>query len=171
MNEASIGLVNIGASVTSINIIEHGVTSFWRDIMIGGNKHTEALQRRLGLGVEQAEDAKRSFEVEGLATDSVNPVLDTASEEIVDVIARTFDFFYGSSDISTLDKIYLSGGAAGTPGLLELLSGRMEIPVEIMDPFRAVSINPKKFDLDYIQDQATNFAVAVGLAVREVDSR
>lgn len=167
--EASVGIINIGASVTSINIIEAGVTAFWRDIMIGGNKHTEVLQRRLGLGVEQAEDAKRRFEVEGVTTDAVMPVLESASEEIVDVIAKTFDFYYGSSTVASLDKVFIGGGAAATPGLLEQMGGRLKASVEQFDPFRSISINPKKFDLEYIQDQAVNFSVAVGLAVREVE--
>ena len=170
MVEASVGIVNVGASVTSINIIERGTTAFWRDIMIGGNKHTEALQRRLGLGVEQAEDAKRRFEIEGVSPDAVIPVLDSASEEVVDVITKTFDFYFGSSDLTSLDRVLLSGGAAATPGLLEMLGNRLGTQVEMLDPFRSISINPKKFDREYIQDQAPNFAVAVGLAVREVES-
>ena len=169
LTESSVGLVNIGASVTSINVIEKGVTAFWRDIMIGGNRHTEALQRRLGLGVEQAEDAKRRFEIEGASPEAVMPVLESSSEEIVDVIAKTFDFYYGSSDISSLDKIFISGGTAATPGFLEMLGNRLGTPVEQMDCFRAISLNTKKFDVDYIQDQSVNFAVAVGLAVREAE--
>lgn len=170
VDEANIGIVNIGASVTSINILEKGITSFWRDIMTGGNRHTEALQRSLGLGIEQAEDAKRGFEVEGASHDSVMPVLDSASEEVVDMIAKTFDFYYASSDVNRLERIYVSGGAASTPGLLDLLGGRLGTAVELMDPFRSIAINHKKFDTEYIRDQASNFAVAVGLAAREVDN-
>lgn len=166
---ASVGIVNIGASVTSVNIIERGVTAFWRDIIIGGNLHTEALQRRLGLGVELAEEAKRRFEVEGASTDAVIPVLDSASEELVDVIAKTFDFYYGSSSGSKLEKVFISGGASNTRGLMEMLSTRLGATVEQLDPFRNVGVNQKHFVMEYIQDQAVNFAVAMGLAVREVD--
>jgi len=166
---ANIGLVNIGASVTSINILEDGRTSFWRDIIAGGNKHTEALQRDLGLGIEQAEDAKRGFEVEGAPPDAVISVLDKASEEVVDVIAKTFDFYRGSSGGASLERVYVGGGAAATSDFLDMLGGRIGVPVEMMDPFRAISVNPKKFDVDYIRDQSTSFAVAVGLALREAD--
>ena len=169
MKEGSVGLVNIGASVTSINIIENGVTAFWRDIMTGGNRHTEALQRSLGLGIEQAEDAKRGFEVEGASPDMVVPVLDRASGEVVDMIAKTFDFYLGSSDAGHLDKIVVSGGASSTAGLVDLLGGRLNTPVEVMDPFRNITVNSRRFDIDYISNQSVNFAVAVGLAVREED--
>lgn len=168
MKGANIGLVNIGASVTSINVLENGGTAFWRDIMIGGNRHTEALQRNLGLGVEQAEDAKRGFEIESAAPDAVVPVLDQASEEIVDMIAKTFDFYFGSPDSISLEKIFASGGAACTPGLIDLLSGRLGTAVEIVDPFRNLTVNPNKFDVEYIRGMAANFSVAVGLALREV---
>ena len=166
---SSVGLVNIGASVTSINILENGSTAFWRDIIIGGNRHTEALQRSLGLGIEQAEDAKRGFEVEGAPPEAVVPVLDKASEEIVDMIAKTFDFYLGSPDSITMERVYASGGAAATPGLADLLSGRLGTPVELIDAFRNITINPHKFDVDYIRSMGANFAVAVGLAMREVD--
>jgi Tfp pilus assembly PilM family ATPase len=36
----------------------------------------------------------------------------------------------------------------------------------VMDPFRNIDVNTKRFDVEYIRDQAVNFAVAVGLAVR-----
>lgn len=169
LESASVGLVNIGASVTSVNILETGVTSFWRDIITGGNRHTEALQRRLGLSVEQAEDAKKGFEVEGTSPDAVLPVLDSASEDVVGMIAKTFDFYFGSSGVSSLDRIFVSGGASNTPGLVEMLGSRLGSPVELMDPFRAIAINPKHFDTDYILEQSVNFPVSVGLAVREVD--
>ncbi len=166
LKEESVGLVNIGASVTSINIIERGKTSFWRDIMTGGNRHTEALQRSLGLGIEQAEDAKRGFEVEGALPDAVVPVLDRASEEVVEMIAKTFDFYLGSAEIEVLDRVLVSGGAASTAGLVDLLGARLNTAVEVMDPFRNISVNAKRFDVEYIRDQAVNFAVAVGLSVR-----
>jgi len=63
----------------------------------------------------------------------------------------------------------ISGGAANTPGLVDILGGRLNTAVEVMDPFRNIVINSKKFDTDYIRDQAVNFAIAVGLAVREED--
>jgi type IV pilus assembly protein PilM len=169
MKGASVGLVNIGASVTSINIVENGTTAFWRDLMIGGNRHTEALQRSLGLGVEQAEDAKRGFEVGGAPPDAVVPVLDKASEEIVEMIAKTFDFYSGSAEHATLERVFAGGGAACTPGMLNLLSTKLATPVELLDPFRNISINPHKFDVEYIRNMAPNFTVSVGLAVREVD--
>ena len=49
-----IALVNMGSSVTNINILASGSTVFWRDLSFGGNQFTEALQREFSLSYEQA---------------------------------------------------------------------------------------------------------------------
>jgi type IV pilus assembly protein PilM len=167
LKDQTVGLVNIGASVTSINVVKQGESLFWRDIMVGGNRHTEAIQRRLGLGTEQAEDAKKNMGGSEAPAETIMPILDSASEELVDVIAKSFDFFFGSSPDTRLDLVLASGGSASTPGLVEMLSDKMDTNVEIMNPFREITINSGKFDLDTITDQAGHFAVAVGLALRE----
>ena len=59
-----VALVNIGASVTNINILARGTTVFWRDISFGGNQFTEALQREFNLSFEQAEALKRGEPVD-----------------------------------------------------------------------------------------------------------
>jgi type IV pilus assembly protein PilM len=42
------------------------------------------------------------------------------------------------------------------------------MPVEIVNPFNSIEINPKKFDLDFIREMAPVFNVAMGLALRAV---
>jgi type IV pilus assembly protein PilM len=42
-------LLNAGASATNINILQGDQSVFTRDISIGGNAYTEALQRELNL--------------------------------------------------------------------------------------------------------------------------
>ena len=51
-------LVNIGASVMNINIVRAGTSLFTRDIPIGGNRYTEAVQREMGVSYEEAEATK-----------------------------------------------------------------------------------------------------------------
>ena len=44
-----VALVNIGASVTNVNILSGSNTIFWRDISFGGNQYTDAIQKQLSL--------------------------------------------------------------------------------------------------------------------------
>src|SRR4026209_2235712 len=52
-------LLNAGASATNINILQGDQSVFTRDISIGGNAYTEALQRELNLTYERADAPKR----------------------------------------------------------------------------------------------------------------
>ena len=49
---------------------------------------------------------------------------------------------------------------------LEAIEERARIDVELLDPFREVTVDEATFDMDYIQAQAPSAAIAVGLAMR-----
>ena len=50
-----VALVNIGAQVVNINVIQNGVPVFTRDITTGGNQYTEEIQKSLSISFEEAE--------------------------------------------------------------------------------------------------------------------
>ena len=54
-----VALVNIGASVTNVNVLSGANTIFWRDISFGGNQYTDAIQKQLSLSFDQAEALKK----------------------------------------------------------------------------------------------------------------
>jgi type IV pilus assembly protein PilM len=45
------------------------------------------------------------------------------------------------------------------------------LPVEIVNPFKNIEINPKLFSPDYIQEVGPMIAVAMGLAMRRAGDR
>ncbi|MFH0793065.1 MAG: type IV pilus assembly protein PilM [bacterium] len=55
-----VGLINIGAELTNINVYNKGVSRFSRDISIAGNTITTAIQTKVGVAPEQAEGLKIS---------------------------------------------------------------------------------------------------------------
>ena len=68
-----------------------------------------------------------------------------------------------------MQRIYVSGGCANVTGFIDLLQSRLSIPVEIMDPFRNISIG-KGVDLGHLEEISPSMAVAVGLALRSFDN-
>jgi type IV pilus assembly protein PilM len=52
---------------------------------------------------------------------------------------------------------------------VEQLKEEFRVPVEIIDPFRKVKVDPERFDRAYLQDIAPCLCVAVGLALRSFD--
>jgi type IV pilus assembly protein PilM len=166
-----IALLNIGASVMNINILKDGMSIFTRDITVGGNRYTEALQREFGLSYEDAEKVKRGETVAGQDKGQIAGVMSTVTEDIVAETQRSFDFFRSTTGSEKVTRVLVSGGCARIGNFTTVLSERIEIPVEITNPFKNIKIDPKRFDLASIQEAGPQSAVAVGLAIRRPGDR
>ena len=166
-----VALLNVGASIMNINIIKGGTSIFNRDIAVGGNQYTDAIQKDLNLSFDQAEALKKGERVDGAAPENLHPILQVVSENIAMEIQKTFDFFRATSSEDRLDRIFLTGGTSKVQGLRDLLSERFEAGVEMLNPFNSVTYNPRDFDPDFINDVAPQAAIAVGLAARKVGDR
>jgi len=162
-----VALVNMGASVTNINILARGATVFWRDISFGGNQFSEALQREHNLSFEQAEKLKRGETVDRYSAADARSVLDAVSAEMAAEIQKTFDFFAATSSEGPVDELVLSGGCALTPNLEQVLRERFGVPTELMNPLRRIHYKESDFNAEWLKSQAPTLAVAVGLAVRK----
>lgn len=168
-------LLNIGASTMNVNIVQGTRSLFTRDITVGGSQFTDVLQRSLGLSFQQAEAVKRgvSEAVEGLEEKSIEPLMSNVTEIVAMEIQKTFDFYRATSEDNetVVQKILISGGGSKLTGLAEDLSARLELPVEVLDPFRNIKVDTRKFDPDYLSEIMPEMAVAVGLAARGVELR
>jgi type IV pilus assembly protein PilM len=163
-----VALVNMGASVTNINVLARGNTVFWRDLTFGGDQFTEALQREFSLSFEQAEALKRGDSVDKFTASDARSVLDAVSGEMAVEIEKTFEFFGATSSEGPVDEMVLSGGCALTPNLEQVLRDRFGVPVEMMNPLRNVDYRSSGFDETWLLSVAPMLAVSVGLAIRKV---
>ena len=163
-------LLNAGASATNINIIQGDQSVFTRDVSIGGNAYTEALQKELNLPFEQADQLKRGHAADGVTFEEARPVLRAVSENVMLEIQKTFDFFKATAASDRIDRIVVSGGASRAEGFSEMLTERFSAPVEIFDPFKRVTLD-KKLQVEAQADVSPTAAVAVGLALRRAGDR
>jgi len=163
-------LLNAGASAININILQGDQSVFTRDISMGGNAYTEAVQKELDLPFESAEQLKKGIPVDGATFEEAQPVLRAVTENVLLEIQKTFDFFKATASSDQIDRIMLSGGASRVDGFREMVQERFNAPVEEFDPFRAVTWDAKKLGGDSAELAATA-AVAVGLALRTMGDR
>jgi type IV pilus assembly protein PilM len=163
-------LLNAGASAININILQGDQSVFTRDISMGGNAYTEAVQKELDLPFESAEQLKKGIPVDGATFEEAQPVLRAVTENVLLEIQKTFDFFKATASSDQIDRIMLSGGASRVDGFKEMVQERFNAPVEEFDPFRAVTWDAKKLGGD-ASDIASTAAVAVGLALRTMGDR
>ena len=165
-SEGLLALVNIGASVTNINILKDGLSIFTRDITVGGNQFTDWIIKELDIEYEEAESMKLSQ----LSGES-NPQLERISHDFTDLVCgeikRTLDFFSSTLWKGKIEAIMIGGGSSKVPGLKEVLSDMTESSVERMNPFRTINYDTGDFDPEYLEDLAPKMNVVMGLALRK----
>jgi type IV pilus assembly protein PilM len=169
-----VALLNIGASTTNINILNGNRSVFTRDATFGGNQYTSLLQKELGLTFDQAEQVKRGLPLpDSVEPREIEPILDTVSDILALEIQKTMDFYRATVEDGeeAVQQILVSGGGSKLRGLVEFLSTRFEIPVEVFDPFRKIRVDARGFDPDYMREIVPEMAIAVGLALRGVDAQ
>ena len=166
----TVALLNIGASVMNINIVRGGAPLFTRDVSVGGNQYTDALQKELDLSYEDAERLKKGEEVAGVNEEHRGTILRSVSDILILEIQKTFDFFRATASGENIQRIYLAGGTARVPGLVDLLREEFALPVEELYPFRKIVINPGRHNEDQVRELAPRLAIAVGLALRSFDT-
>jgi len=164
-----VALLDIGASIMTINIVSGGDFLFTRDVGVGGHQYTDFIQKEFNLNFAQAQSLKHGETVEGITPTEARHVIDSVTEIICLEIQKTFDFFKSTSTVERIDYMFVSGGAAHTPGLIETLSRKFDVPAEKFDAFRNISFDPRRFPETMIRDRSPDLAIAVGLAARSTE--
>jgi type IV pilus assembly protein PilM len=161
-------LINVGAAVANINILAKGNTTFTRDITMGGNAFTEEIQKQLNISYDEAEALKvgGQGETDAVVPQEVERVIQGVAEQMAGEIQRSLDFYAATAADSRIARVYLSGGTARIPALFKVIEARAGVPVEILNPFKNIEVDNRKFDPAVILAAAPSVAVGVGLALR-----
>ncbi len=176
--DATVALIEVGASATTVSIVRDGVSLFTRAVPAGGNTCTDALERELYLGSEAAERLKRGVPTGRWAQADAVPVVREAADALALEVRQTFALVEAGTtgdrpgSIPPLDRIVLTGGASRADGLEERLGAHIGVSVERFDPFRRLTLKgPAAGDPVVRNELVASAGIAVGLAVRSLDKR
>lgn len=172
-------LVNIGALVTNIVIVESGVCRVVRDVLIGGNNFTKAIQRNLQVDYQTGEKIKwengllvseeESGEELSLSEEDksqVSGIIASSVKALIEEIQRSIDYYQAQSEEKVISKIILSGGSAKLKNLDKFMSQNLHIAVEMHNPFIGERVETNMFSTEEFTEQAPSLVVAFGLALR-----
>ena len=170
----TIALINIGASLSSLNIIANGVSAFTREIANGGNGITEEIQKQLNVPHDQAEAYKCGGSASaddptraGMVPQQVVQVIEAVSDTIAAEIQRSLDFFMATSGEGEIARIYVTGGSANLAALARAIERRARVSVETWSPVEKLTIEAKEVDPMLLQTRAAQLSVALGLSLRK----
>jgi len=163
----TVAIVDIGATMTSLNVIHDHHLIYTREQNFGGKQLTEEIMKRYGLSYEEAGLAKRQG---GLPENYEPEVLEPFKETTVQQISRFLQFFYSAGgDISTIDHLVLAGGTSCMPGMTELAESQIGVPTTLANPFQDMA-SAGKINKANLQADAPAFLIATGLAIRGVEN-
>ncbi len=169
--EENIVLMDIGASKTTMTIVQAGRPLFTRDLTFGGHSITHRIATEFQTSMENAERIKL-----GLGSENVDRVLlekafvETLAEWGTDV-RRALDFFFSHFPEAKLHKIFLSGGSAKLPGLGKFLEAELGIPTEVCNPLQHVEVDAGRFDPAYLEQIGHQMTIGLGLALRRAGDK
>ncbi len=161
-NGKTIGVVDMGATMTRLDVVADEKMVYTREQPFGGRQLTEEIMRRYRLSYEEAGMAKKGG---NLPEDYVPEVLEPFKETTVQQVNRFLQFFYSASQYSAVDHLVLAGGCASIPGIDELIENRLSIPTTIANPFSRMSL-ASRLDPDTLGNDAPSLLIACGLALR-----
>jgi type IV pilus assembly protein PilM len=157
-----IALFQIGAQNTHISVLLDGQLLYEREQPFGGNKLTQEIVRSYGLTHEEAEAKKKTGELPaGWESELLEPFLEDAAQEV----ARALQFFFTSTPYNRVDHIFLAGGCAVIPGIVDAVSSKTAIATSVVSPFKGMQLSASIREKQLRHD-APAYLVACGLAMR-----
>ena len=166
--EEVVALVNIGAEITNINIIQGGIPHFTQDLSLGGNTFVEAVMKKHNVSHAEALAAIRGQEAPAF---DLKAVVEEVCEDLATAIERSIVYLKTSGDTERITRLMLSGGGVRIPGIVDFLARRHQVPVEIADPLRRIQYNPALFGDADPAPVGPSLTVGIGLALRRAEDR
>jgi type IV pilus assembly protein PilM len=171
--DQTIALINVGASLSTLNIIAGGVSAFTREIANGGNVITEEIQKQLNVPFDQAEaykcggpaNAEDPYRA-GMVPQQVVQIIEAVTDAIAAEIQRSLDFFMATSGEGEIARIFVTGGTAALAPLSQAVERRARVPVESWLPTERVAVESRDVDANVLAFRAGQFSVALGLGLR-----
>ena len=165
-SDATIALLNLGAAVSSLNIVAKGVSAFTREIANAGNSITEEIRKSLSCSYEQAEAYKHGGGATQIVPQEVTAIINQACQGLAGEIQRSLDFYLATSGEQEIGRIYVSGGSAYLAPLVQAIERRARVPVQIFDPMVNLAVDPKFVNEAQLRGMAAQLVVALGLSLR-----
>lgn len=152
-------MLDIGAVSSSLVVYGKGQQFFTRDLPVGGHHFVKELSEKKEIGYIEAQDLlyKKglSASVSNATTDptaAVGVADRTVFDNLVEDLRRSLRFYAKQTGQSFFLKIFLTGGAAATPGLPAFVTSKLNIECAIFNPFDNVAgaenvsvTNPSQF--------------------------
>lgn len=162
-----VALIDIGATVTTLNIIKNHRVIYTREQSFGGQQLIDEIQNRYGLTYDEAMLAKK---YDDLPEDFYLEVLEPFKQTIAQQVSRACQFFFSSGDYSEVDYVVLTGGISTVPGLDHIVQEKIQAKTLLANPFANVLLN-EHINEEVFENDLPVLMSACGLALRNLTEK
>lgn len=159
-------VLDIGASMTKVYVVERGVIALSHNIRQGGQDVTRMIATSHNLSVAEAETQKKKFGFGGEGATFDRKSVELVFSHIFDEAKRAL-VKYETMHKKTVTQVVLTGGGGVTKQLAAYAKEFFGREVQIADPFARTSA--PAFMRPVLTEIGPEFAVAVGLALRKLE--
>jgi type IV pilus assembly protein PilM len=164
--DQTIALLNVGATVSTLNIVSRGVSAFTREITNAGNAITEEIRKQCNCSYEQAEAYKCGGGPTQIVPQEVHQIIQQACAGLAGEIQRSLDFYLATSGETEIARIHVCGGSAYLAPLAQAIEKRAHVPVQLFDPMVNLAVDTKTVNEPAMRAMAAQMVVALGLSLR-----
>ncbi len=160
--DALVALFEVGALITSMQVMRNDEVLYERDQAFGGAQLTQLIVRQYGFSLEEAESKKRSGDLPddyGVAV--LGPFVDSMAQEI----GRALQYFFSSTPHHRIDHILMAGGSAPLPGLTEAVAQQSGFACTVVNPFEGMAAG-SAVRMQKMAREAPSYLTSCGLAMR-----
>ncbi|OGD21585.1 MAG: hypothetical protein A2Y69_10745 [Candidatus Aminicenantes bacterium RBG_13_59_9] len=170
--EKTAALVNLGAHVTNVVVVERGIPQVFRDLDLGGFFFAENLSKEMDVSFEEAEKLLQGAPAGSHNPEQMNDILERNIGDMLVEVDKTLSYYTAEKNqTKKIDFIFLSGGLAGLKTMPGAIERAFQTPTRLLDPFRHIHYNESRLNPVYYQKMPLVFAVATGLATRTMDKQ
>jgi type IV pilus assembly protein PilM len=163
LDSNALAVIDLGVSMMSAAVYRKAGLFFARSVpMMPGGAGSSAEPD----GQPETKEARANVGAKGGRGSSTSSTGNGAWKDFtLKEVRRSLTFYNNETGKQGIDKIYLTGGRAMTPGIAEAFTNDLGIATEVLNPLTAV--RRSAVDLgDEVKSQGPRFALAMGLARR-----
>lgn len=158
LRKEAVALVDLGFRHSTISLLTEGDLVLTRVVAIGGERVTSGIAEALGIDVAEAESIKM-----GLAHE-VQSVVEGVLSPLGRELRASIDYFEHQQD-RTVGQVYVSGAAASSDYVLDLLKAELMVPCVSWNPTMALTLALPAQQLAEVEQVASRLTVAIGTAL------
>jgi len=159
-------VMDFGATSTKMYMAHNGVLTRMHRVNVGGAQVTQAIAETLHVDFAAAELIKQQATAHSEHYTTVKQAYETTYSRSLREFRQVIDHYQTKFD-TEFPYVLICGGASLFPGLANQLLDRLDIQVELLDPFKNVAY--PAFMEDVMLQIGPSFVPALGAALRNFE--